>query len=425
MTPGAEEIWVTGAGCISALGRNSEENMRGLYAVLRPQTLPVAFTRAAEQNPVCLVKSEWMAGSACAWRQNSAADSLSLAMLALDEALACADYAPEPGAELGVSMGTVTGSSLYFFDTYSALRQAAELEDMHEARDFVGGNLAGAIAGRFQAAGPRLTAANACTSGSDAIGTALEWLRLGMCERALAGGADNLSFISYCGFNRLLIYSDKPCRPFDRERSGLNLGEGAGMLLLERAGAARARGAKPLARLVGYGAGSDAHHFTAPSPEGRGLGEAITKAMQQAGIGPEDLAFVNAHGTATPENDKVEGPLFARLLPGVPIWGSKGCTGHCLGAAGALEAVFSLLALKNGLIPPTAGCVEPEDAVRDTIVLKPTPTNKKYALSVSAGFGGGNAALVFALPEARPASAQTGVEQAAPASSMTEAANER
>lgn len=396
----AEEIWVTGAGCVSALGRNVDENMQGLYEARRPQSLPEMFTEADEQNPVCLIKPEWITGSGYGWRRHSAADSLSLAFLTLNEALEMADYAPEADSSLGVSVGTVTGSSLYFLDTYSRLRRGEKTDEENpDARDFMRCNLAGAIAGRFQASGPRLTAANACTSGTDSIGAALEWLRLGVCQRALAGGSDNLSFISYCGFNRLMIYSDKPSRPFDRKRNGLNLGEGAGMLVLERAEAARRRGVRPLARLAGYGAGSDAHHFTAPSPEGRGLGEAVKKAMDQAGIEPEDLAFVNAHGTATLENDKVEGRLFARVLPGVPIWGSKGGTGHCLGAAGSIEAVFSVMALKNGLIPPTAGCGDPEDFVRKTIVLAPTPTDKKYALSVSAGFGGGNAALVFALPE--------------------------
>lgn len=398
MSAYAGEIWVTGAGCVSAAGRNVDENMRGLYAGARPQSLPDIFPDAAERNPVCLVKDEWMREAGYPWRKHSAADSSSLALLAAREALDSASFAPAKGSRFGVAVGTVTGSSLYFFNTYKALRRG-ESPAAHEAPDFIYGNPAAVIANKYGVCGPRLTAANACTSGSDSIGSALEWLRIGMCDAALAGGADNLSFISYCGFNRLLIYSDEPCRPFDKARKGLNLGEGAGMLLLERSDKAKARGARPLAILLGYGAASDAHHFTAPSPEGRGLGEAVQKAMRQAGITPADLAFVNAHGTATLENDKAEGPLFARLLPGVPVWGSKGGTGHCLGAAGAVEAVFSVMALKNGLIPPTVGCAEPEDAVRQTIVLEPTPTNKKYALSVSAGFGGGNAVLVFGLPE--------------------------
>lgn len=405
MTEDKEKIWITGLGCVSAAGRNIAENMQSLYAGLRPQTFPDMFCEAAERNPVCLVKPEWLQALGYAWPLHSAADSAALACIAAEEAVKQAGFEPSDKEALAVSVGTVTGTSLYFFDSYKALHsgQAVPEDCLHEFQEFMHSNLAGVIGKKYKASGPFLTVANACTSSTDALGTALEWLRLGLCDRVLAGGSDSLSFISYCGFNRLLVYSDEPCRPFDKRRKGLNLGEGAAMFLLERAEAARQRGAKPVAELAGYGAGSDAHHFTAPSPEGRGLGEAINKAMQQAGVAPEDLAFVNAHGTATQENDKAEGPLLGRILPGVPVWGSKGVTGHCLGAAGAVEAAFTIMALKNALIPPTTGCEEPEDFMRGSIVLEATPVNKKYALSVSAGFGGGNAALVFALPGASDA----------------------
>jgi len=204
-----------------------------------------------------------------------------------------------------------------------------------------------------------------------------------------------LSLIPHTGFARLMIYDHEPCRPFDRTRKGLNLGEGAAALILESVEHACRRNAAILGYVLGYGSAADAYHFTAPHPEGRGLAASIRIAFDHAGLSAPDMAFVNAHGTATPENDKVEGRLLAKLLPATPVWASKGGTGHTLGAAGALEAVLAVQALIRRRVPASLGFREPDpetDCIptRDILAL-----DSPYALSTSLGFGGGNAALVL------------------------------
>lgn len=393
------KIWITGIGCISAAGFDLEDSMQALLGGVRPQVSPHMFDAPGVDYPVCAVKPEWLASAGAGWWSGSVAATLSLAEIAARQAVEQALEGCEAPdfSGMGVSIGTTAGNALHFLDGYRKYRegQCVDPKTYLDVRSFISGNLASSLGQRYRADGPVLTASNACTSGTDAIGTAMEWLRLGLCDQVLAGGSDALSVIPYIGFNRLMIYAPEACKPFDKNRQGLNLGEGAAVFLLEREDSALRRGAKPRGFVAGYGAGSDAHHFTAPHPEGRGLEQAIGKAMLDAGISTEDLAFVNAHGTSTKENDKVEGAALNRLLPEVPVWGSKGSTGHCLGAAGAIEAAFSVGALERSMVPPTAGCEKPEDFIRDRLVLSPLPVQKKYALSVSLGFGGGNAALVI------------------------------
>ncbi len=184
--------------------------------------------------------------------------------------------------------------------------------------------------------------------------------------------------------------------PFDQERSGLNLGEGAGILILETEAAARDRGLSPDLFLSGYGSAADAYHLTAPRPDGTGLSTAITKAMQEAGITASDISFINAHGTGTKENDRVEGQVFANMFrPNLPFLSTKGFTGHTLGAAGAIEAVFTAAALREGWIPASPGFRNPDPEIGATPVTTRTTVTGVYALSTSLAFGGSNSALVF------------------------------
>jgi 3-oxoacyl-[acyl-carrier-protein] synthase-1/3-oxoacyl-[acyl-carrier-protein] synthase II len=192
-----------------------------------------------------------------------------------------------------------------------------------------------------------------------------------------------------------MIYDNEPCRPFDQMRKGLNLGEGAAALVLEHVEHARRRNAAILGYVFGYGSAADAYHFTAPHPEGRGLAASIRTALEHAGLKASDMAFVNAHGTATPENDKVEGKLLAKLLPTTPVWASKGGTGHTLGAAGALEAVLALQALNRGRVPASLGFQMPDPDIGCIPTQELLVPDSPYALSTSLGFGGGNAALVL------------------------------
>ncbi|MFW5982612.1 MAG: beta-ketoacyl-[acyl-carrier-protein] synthase family protein [Candidatus Brocadiia bacterium] len=329
-------------------------------------------------------------------------DSLSrtaaLALEAGQQALAKAGN-PEDAEDvtIGVCMGSTVAVQLNDMEFYQSYR-ASGRPPMEPVHSFLEGNLSSVVADVLRCDGPRSTVVNACSSGADAIGMAVEWLRAGLCDAVLAGGADELSRVPLSGFYSLGIMSDSPCRPFDARRDGLNLGEGAGVLVLESARSARSRGLEPELVLAGYGCAADAHHLTAPHPEGRGLRKAITVALEEAGVVAEDISFVNAHGTATPDNDRIEGEVLADIFGSRLLYlSTKGYTGHTLGAAGGLEAAFTALALREGWLPKNRGSETPDPQ----IPLAPLSTKtdigpgRKAAVSTSLAFGGNNAALVI------------------------------
>jgi 3-oxoacyl-[acyl-carrier-protein] synthase-1/3-oxoacyl-[acyl-carrier-protein] synthase II len=266
---------------------------------------------------------------------------------------------------------------------------------MDSIKAYRNANPADMVAQHFHLNGLRQCIANACSSGTVAIGQAAEWINSGLCDIALAGGSDILCRVIYNGFISLLITDSQPCRPFDRNRRGLNLGEGAGMVVLESSQTATQRKARIHATLCGYGNYSDAYHISAPMPDGVGLEMAINAALQQAKIAHDDIAFINAHGTATPENDKVEGSLFSRIFPKTPLHSTKGYTGHTLGAAGAVEAVITVESLKRQMIAASVGFQEPDPDFDVNPVVENTPVQGEYAMSDSLAFGGNNAVLVF------------------------------
>jgi 3-oxoacyl-[acyl-carrier-protein] synthase II len=241
----------------------------------------------------------------------------------------------------------------------------------------------------------------ACASGNAALGAALDLVRQGSAEVVLAGGVDALNDFVVGGFATLKALDPEPCRPFDRTRRGLNLGEGACFLIVEAEAHARARGARIRAFLDGFGLSADAVHMTGPDREGRGAARAMLAALSDAGRRPEEVDFVSAHGTATIFNDLMEAKALGAVLgpraASTPVNSIKSALGHTLGAAGALEALLCVRALETGLLPPTPGLVEldPEialDVVRD----RPRAACFGTALSTSSGFGGANAALVLA-----------------------------
>ena len=260
---------------------------------------------------------------------------------------------------------------------------------------FLRSNPSSVIRRELGLSGPCQTVTNACSSGTVAIGEAAGWIRSGVCDLALAGGADGLCRTVYNGFISLLITDDEPVRPFDKTRKGLNLGEGAGVVVLESRASLEARGGEAKGHLLGYGNACDAYHISAPHPEGTGLRRAITDALLQAGIQPSDLAFINAHGTGTLENDRVEGRLYPALLPGVPFLSTKGLTGHTLGAAGAIEAVLTLECLRAGRLPASLGCEEPDPEFPGVPTREAASLASHLALSTSLAFGGNNAAVVL------------------------------
>jgi 3-oxoacyl-[acyl-carrier-protein] synthase II len=238
--------------------------------------------------------------------------------------------------------------------------------------------------------------ANACASGTNAIGHAFECIRSGRYDRVLTGGYDAISELVFVGFDSLQAATPEKCRPFDGARSGLVLGEGAALLALENLGQAQARGAEILAEISGYGISTDNHHLTQPHPSGIGPRQAMERALQSAGLAPEAIGYVNAHGTATPFNDAAEGKAIAELLGRVPVSSTKGMMGHSLGAAGAVEAVFTILALRDGFLPANINFrVSDLGLDLDIVANQVRPASPGAALSNSFGFGGTNASIVI------------------------------
>jgi 3-oxoacyl-[acyl-carrier-protein] synthase II len=254
--------------------------------------------------------------------------------------------------------------------------------------------------------GPRLTFVTACSSSALAIATAADWVARGHGPLALAVGTDELCRVTYAGFDALQALDPEPCRPFDRDRHGLSLGEGAAALVLEDLDHARARGARPRALVLGHATTADAHHVTAPHPEGAGALAALRGALARAGLSADAVDYVNAHGSGTRQNDEVEiavlRAVFGPRLPRVPVSSTKSQVGHCLGAAGAVEAVVTVLALEEGILPPTVHLRAPDPAWPD-VDLVPAPGRRAplgVAVTSSYGFGGHNVTLVLGRAEA-------------------------
>ena len=239
--------------------------------------------------------------------------------------------------------------------------------------------------------GPCLTVATACSSSAKIFAKAERMIRVGLVDAAILGGVDTLCDSVLFGFNALELVSPEPCRPFDRARSGISIGEAAGFALVEREGDARAP------RLVGYGESSDAHHMSTPHPEGLGARLALADALARAGLEPDDVDYVNLHGTATSKNDEVEAALLADVFPTrTRASGTKGFTGHALGAAGILEAVLTLLAMQEGVVPATLNSREAEPVCAAHLAIGREERTIRVALSNSFGFGGSNCTLAFA-----------------------------
>ena len=258
------------------------------------------------------------------------------------------------------------------------------------------------LAAFFDLHGPRASVVNACSSSTASLGQAWLWIASGEAECVLAGGADALARLTVGGFNTLRVVSlDRP-RPFDRERDGMVVGEGAAFLVLESLEYAFGRGARVLAILEGYGLSSDAHHATQPHPEGAGALACMRQCLSVAGVEAREVDHVNAHGTGTAANDCAEARAIAELLKDraamVPVVSIKGAVGHCLGAAGALESAATVLSILNQEIPPCAGFRSAEPAVKLRIPTQRESLPIRHAISLNMAFGGNNAALLFGRP---------------------------
>lgn len=387
---------IAGTGCLCACGNSAENCFEGALTSSARFALPSGRVESAyaASYPVFLAANEIVNA-----RPQDESLSLHYFLTAADEAFFNAGVFPAELAakkRVGVIVGTSVDASFHCFDLYKNSRTGkTSPSGEQELAHYFASSTALAASRRYGFNGPFQTVVTACASGTDAVGLARSWILSGLCDAVLCGGTDEINLIPYDGFIRLMIAAKERCRPFDKTRCGINIGEGAGALLLMNEETAREFSVRPKGYVLGYGNACDAYHPTAPDPVAKGLQKAVRFALQDSGLTPQELAFVNAHGTASPANDAAEAVVFNTLLKGVPVWGSKGVTGHTLGAAGAVEAVLTLTALNKKILPPTAGFAQQDKAIGFSPSAKPVPLTKKAALSDSLAFGGCNAAVIL------------------------------
>jgi 3-oxoacyl-[acyl-carrier-protein] synthase II len=401
-------IWATGLGLVTPLGTGVEVTwsrlLRGDRA-LAPVTL---FDVSEHRSRIAGQVEPGVARSPEADRSDAWSRSAAIASSAAAEALRMAGLDVRR-ARVGLVVGGTTGG---MFETEEILAQLYVEPDSRPVLARLLSHPLTVTADRLQERlGPFVrarTLASACSSGANALVVAASWLLAGEVDAVVAGGADGLCRLTFAGFNALCALDPEPCRPFDRSRRGTSLGEGAGFLVLERAERARARGAAPVAELAGWAVGSEAHHITNPAPDGAVVADLLRRALARANLGPQDIDYVNAHGTGTTANDATEA-VALRLALGretgrIPVSSCKGQIGHTLGAAGAIEAAVTALAVARGVLPPTGGLQEPDEALGLVHVVGGGRRVERVRAAVSNafGFGGMDSVLVFARPrEAR------------------------
>ncbi|MHA6761710.1 beta-ketoacyl-[acyl-carrier-protein] synthase family protein [Streptacidiphilus sp. PAMC 29251] len=408
MTPptgAATDVAVTGLGLVTPAGLGVDANIERVWSGRSTASrteeldgLPVDFSCTVPGfDPVALL------GRRTAWRLDR------VSQLAVQAArLAVQDAALDPAVWDGARVAVVVGTSLGGWNSVEQAH-ASMLADGPELVSpllMVTGPVnmtAGYIAMDLKALGPNQVVSTACASGNTAIGYARMLLRGGACDIAIAGGTEAaMSRTAMASLSKAGALSRRggdpgsASRPFDAERDGFVAGEGAAMLVLERPADARARGVRVRARIAGFGASADGHHASAPDPTGGGAERAIRAALADAGLAPDEVGHINAHGTSTPLNDITESRTIHRVFgEGPAVTSSKGVVGHLLGAAGAAEAAYTVLAVERGLVPPTANLARQDPGIEiDVVAGAARPVKPLAALNNSFGFGGQNAVVV-------------------------------
>ncbi len=389
-----QPIAVTGMGAVTALGHD----VNSLWLGLLDGRCPFGPVRAFDASR-CRVNIAAEV-SVSVPRQGSCR-TVDLAIMAAQEALA-ESKPPTVKDRIGVVVGS-TGMG----DQALEHALANHPENVDWWRRCLKGTLVDEIATILNLGEYRQVINTACSSGAIAIALACEGLRAGDYDTVLALGCDELASITYSGFNALRALDPRPCRPFDKSRRGMTIGEGAGCLVLERLADARSQSKRIRAIIAGEGWACDAYHLTAPDPDGRGGAIALAMALEQAGVLPCDVGFVNAHGTGTALNDSAEIAGIERALGKhatlCPVHSVKASTGHCMGAAGTIEAIVAVQSLEYGILPATVGLKDCEfDGRVDCVRFVPRRIEAKYGVSSSFGFGGNDAALVFARADVPP-----------------------
>jgi 3-oxoacyl-[acyl-carrier-protein] synthase II len=379
MKNGSDRIVITGMGLVSPLGASPEALWQNILA-----------GKTAARQWSDLEADGYRVSTACRIENLDAPPLNRGQYLALQAAQQAVEHAGlELPSNTGVFMGSTMGESYAF-------EQVAEGESL-DLNKYTVATFSKKIKNHFGLTGPEQAVATACAAGNYALGAALTALREGRCTAALAGGAEPFSRLAMVGFSRSRAMAADTCRPFDQGRSGMLLGEGAAVFVLERATAALQRGATPLAEVLALGLSCDAYHATAPQPEGAGMSRAMQVAMQAGGITIAEINWVNAHGSGTRLSDAAEAKalhaLFGRDIP--PVSGSKGALGHALGAASALEIALCIKGLQEQLLPPTSGHETPDPEQGIACTRAAQAAGIRYVLNNAFAFGGINSSLLL------------------------------
>jgi len=392
-------VYITGIGIISSIGNNVTQTLlsltSGKHGIGPIRLLDTVHKNEFVAGEVQKSNKELIEALGINERnQNKLTRTALLAMVAAKEAYLNAAIKEDPGVRTGVlSANTVGGMSL------TELHYPANERDKDIRFSLIHspGNSTEEIARLLGVRDYVTTISTACSSSASSIMNAARMIKHGRLDRAIAGGADALSKFTINGFRSLMILDPEQCKPFDENRKGLNIGEGAAYLVLESESLVKQYNRQVIAELKGYANANDAFHQTASSPEGKGALMAMSKALQTSGLLPNDISYINVHGTGTPNNDLSEGMAISQLFSQIPPFSStKAFTGHTLGAAGAIEAVFSILALQNDMIFPNLNFHTPMkefDFIPETELL--TNAGIDHVLSNSFGFGGNNTTLIF------------------------------
>ena len=397
-----ERVVITGIGMVTSLGNTREATwsrmVEGHCGIRAAELFDTAgyHSRIAAEVQTNALNSDL---TPLERRRLSRSDHIGLA--AATEALADAGLLDGPldrsrvGVVLGAGTADLFRNETFFSKWRTAGIARARKSDVWNHFSSTPGDV---IAHRFGFEGPRSCLVAACSSSTIAIGQAADVVRRGRADAVLAGGTDALSRLTFSGFNALRLMDPNPCRPFDRSRVGMSIGEGGAILVLESLDRARRRGAHIYGELAGYGFVCEAFHATAPEPEGRPVAAVIAAALRHGRVNADEIDHVNAHGTATPQNDAAESKGFRRVFGDrtsrLPVTSVKSMIGHCLGAAGAIEAAALALSIARGVIPPT---INHASADCDVLVVANKAREQRLlsGVSTSLGFGGNDAALVI------------------------------
>jgi 3-oxoacyl-[acyl-carrier-protein] synthase II len=406
----ATRVVITGIGLVTPVGIGVDPSWRAIQAGVSSAGPITAFDASAFDARFACQINDFVAEDFIDKRQAKHLDRY--AQLALAAAkYAMADSGLEVTDDLSPMVGVAIGSGIGGMNTWEKQHAILLEKGPNRVSPFlipmlIADTAAGMVSIAYNAQGPNLAVVTACASSAHSIGESAEMIRRGAAVAMITGGAEAtitpLGVAGFASMKALSFRNDDPqraSRPFDRGRDGFVMGEGSGILVLENYDHARARGAKIYGEILGYGASGDAHHMTAPHPCGTGIGSAMQRAMRQAGLAPEQIAYVNAHGTSTPANDRIESlalrNVFGAHADRLAVSSTKSMTGHLLGAAGAVELIFCVLGMRDNVLPPTINYEDPDpECDLDYVPNEARPATYNIAMSNSLGFGGHNASLI-------------------------------